>query len=347
MAVTEDDILQFGYTRGCYKCTLMSTRDSRGKKTCGHSRGCKDRIKDCLKKTEHGRRRVEEAERRFAEESMTAGELEERKRQERQEYEERRRSERMSLRDLTPASCGIGRWILRVVSADVVYPKGDNELHCVLLSEDSALYCRGVAKRDGIWDEAFQKMVGKFEPRKIFEVSKVSFDEESDEALNSAPVKHVIDLAQSRAMTVPQGSVSIADWPTPEEDLAQLLEAPQRRFCDVTALVVSVGRDRTGFGQKIFEVVVRDGSDTNEGKKATATFTVSLPTSTDGTKALDMLQSCVEESRPVSFFGLVCSPEQGVVKISAGQAFFFKLCTAGRKAEKLNQTSGQLPRTPR
>ncbi len=192
MAVTEDDILQFGYTRGCYKCTLMSTRDSRGKKTCGHSRGCKDRIKDCLKKTEHGRRRVEEAERRFAEESMTAGEFEERKRQERQEYEERRRSERMSLRDLTPASCGIGRWILRVVSADVVYPKGDNELHCVLLSEDSALYCRGVAKRNGIGDEAFQKMVGKFEPRKIFEVSKVSSDEESDEALNSAPPKHVM-----------------------------------------------------------------------------------------------------------------------------------------------------------
>ena len=84
MAVTEDDILQFGYTRGCYKCTLMSTRDSRGKKTCGHSKGCKDRIKDCLKKTEHGRRRVEEAERRFAEESMTAGELGGRKRQERE-----------------------------------------------------------------------------------------------------------------------------------------------------------------------------------------------------------------------------------------------------------------------
>ena len=130
------------------------------------------------------------------------------------------------LRELRASSRGIGKWRLRIVSAEVesfkygkqTPQKEGKSLHCVLLSQDSALYCRGVVKQLGQSDKArqdFDKALEKFKPTMVFDISKVTFDERSDKAWRSSPVKYVIDLAKSQADPVLQSTEDFPSLPAP------------------------------------------------------------------------------------------------------------------------------------
>ncbi len=263
------------------------------------------------------------------------------------------------LRELRASSRGIGKWRLRVVSAEVesfkygkqTPQKEGKSLHCVLLSQDSALYCRGVVKRNGTSAKAqedFDRAVAKFKPTLIFDISKVTFDEKSDRAWNSSPVKHVIDLAKSHTDPVLQSTADLPQAPAPGEDLAKLVEVSQQQLCDVTAVVKSLENERrasTRYGErKIADITIIDGSATTEGKTAFATFPVFLPTDEAGLKNFKLLEDSEGQPHAISFFGLVCTPKKGTVTISTGPSFYFKSCQGGAKADKLMQTFEQLQR---
>ncbi len=80
-------------------------------------------------------------------------------------------------------------------------PKQDGKaFRCLLVSPDAALYCHGVAKLTSPTENAkkdFQAIQQKFETGKVFEMTKVSFDDKHDKTWNSASVKIVVTLSKT------------------------------------------------------------------------------------------------------------------------------------------------------
>ncbi len=79
--------------------------------------------------------------------------------------EQKTLSDSCGLHDLTPSTCGIGIWTLRVVEPRVVeytynwqgQERRGRKLERILLSENSDPYCMGTVKRTGTADTAVQK----------------------------------------------------------------------------------------------------------------------------------------------------------------------------------------------
>ena len=260
----------------------------------------------------------------------------------------------MSLRELTPASRGVGKWFVRVTHVRVDSWKwGANKgkdgetLRTVLVSEDGALYCLGTAKLMSDAAKAkdnFQKAVAKFQVGKVFEMTKVAFDDKQEKAWNATPVKHTIDLMKTTMKAVLQNTLKLPQWPEPAPDLAQLLEVPHTQLCDVTAFVSKVGDARTGTTKNgprnIVDVTLLDGSTTGDGKTAQVSIPLFFTKNNTGDAMLAALKDAVDFATPVSFFGLLCTPHGDQASIATSPAeFSLRHCPDGTKAERLKQNA--------
>ena len=188
--------------------------------------------------------------------------------------------------ELTPSARSIGKWFVRVCATSVEEfqygksPKKDGKaFRCLLVSPDAALYCHGVAELMSPTENAkkdFQAIQQKFETGKVFEMTKVSFDDKHDKTWNSASVKIVVALSKTTMTAVVQNMLVMPSWPAPDQDLSSLLEVPQRQSCDVTVFVKAIENERrcpTKSGDRnIVDVTIIDGSKTSDGKTAQTTF---------------------------------------------------------------------------
>ena len=122
----------------------------------------------------------------------------------------------------------------------------------------------------------FQAIQQKFETGKVFEMTKVSFDDKHDKTWNSASVKIVVALSKTTMKAVLQNMLAMPSWPAPDQDLSSLLEVPQRQSCDDTVFVKAIENERrrpTKSGDRnIGDVTIIDGSKTSDGKTTLTTF---------------------------------------------------------------------------
>ena len=142
------------------------------------------------------------------------------------------------LRELTPTTCGIGAWSLRVVGPKVVeytyhwqgQTRQGKKLECILLSEDSNSYCMGLVKRHGsnaAAEQNFNNFVTKFREDTVWSMSRITLANQNTQFISS-PVKHVVDLTKTKVSAVLQ-STSFPKIPTPPENLATVLRLPRQQ----------------------------------------------------------------------------------------------------------------------
>ena len=96
----------------------------------------------------------------------------------------------------------------------------------VLVSTDSDIYGIGCIVRKGTGASAestFNKATQKFQVGTIWRLTKVVFANQKAPYVG-APVKDVIDLAQTKCAAVLQSTVSMPPQPTPAEDLVTILD---------------------------------------------------------------------------------------------------------------------------
>ena len=184
----------------------------------------------------------------------------------------------------------------------------------VLVSTDSDIYGIGCIVRKGTGASAettFNKATQKFQVGSIWRLTKVVFVKDKA-AYVGAPVKDVIDLVQTKCAAVLQSTVSMPPQPTPAEDLVTILDIVVPQRVDVTCIVRSIEKERTGKtaeGQRrIVDVTLLDGSE-KEGKKVSTSFPVFLSVDAEGEAQFQLLQECMAQSFPISFFGLTCIPQ--------------------------------------
>ena len=190
-----------------------------------------------------------------------------------------------SLRELTPSTCGVGAWILRVVHPrviDYLYQYQNQErkgrkMECILASKDSDCYCMGLIKHAGSGDTAdktFKAAAAKFKDNTIWRLTRITLAIDKPQYVSS-PIKHVIDLSKTKVSPVLESS-TFPKAPTPPDALATTLRISRGQKTDLLALAQSITNQRTvtaARGEKIIvDATVIDGSKLENGRLATITF---------------------------------------------------------------------------
>ena len=258
----------------------------------------------------------------------------------------------LSLHELTPSTCGIATWNLRVVQPRVVeytylwqgQERKGKKLECILLSENSDSYCMGLVRRTGSNDAGerkFQTMVEKYNENTIWSMSRITLAQEKAQFIGS-PVKYVIDMEKTKVTPVLQ-STTFPRTPTPPDSLATIVELTRKQQVHFLALVRSVEKQRiatTARGERIIvDVTFVDGSKLANGKLATITTAMFLTKTKTGETLLKQLQ---DQTQPIVVVGAVCSPDSGKVNMSLSQDAYWFPCTSGAKAGHLMTMADEL-----
>ena len=249
------------------------------------------------------------------------------------------------LGELTPTTCGIGTWTLRVVQTRVIeytytwqgQQRQGKKAEYILLSEDSNSYCMGIVKRTGTAataDQTFKATMEKFKEGTIWNMSRITLASEKTQFVGS-PVKYVIDLTKTKVSPVLQ-STTFPNTPTPAESLATIVQLPRQQKVDFVTLVRAVEKQRTATTSRgdrtIVDVTFMDGSKLANGKMATITTAMFFEKTKAGDAALQKLR---EHDKPIVVFGALCTPDAGKVNISMGHEAYWLSCHSGAKAERL------------
>ena len=265
-------------------------------------------------------------------------------------------AEHLPLRELTPQSGGIGKWLLQVAEAARVYEyeytwngKGckGKRIEMILLSPEPGSYCIGQYKRRGTaknGDKEFDRNLQRFKLKTTWCAHKVCLAKEKP-CFISTPLKIMIDLNSTNMDPVLQSIYQMPSEPTPLETLHTTLMCPQHQRVDVTALINTMSSVRevtSAHGPRyVVDVTIRD--DSGPDGICQCRFTIWLPRQQQYADELVNLKKLCDEIKPVTFFALQCDfqEKENVVKPDF-ERFRFAQCHTGPRAEKLESKATAL-----
>ena len=255
------------------------------------------------------------------------------------------------LENLTEQSAGVGTWLLSVAtvprSEEYKWSKGNvsgtsKKFECLLVSEDSSLYCMGLFRKRGRDPGAtneFNAAVNKFNKGTTWKVNKITLAKQEPKYLGCSH-KVAIDLNLSKFQPVLQSTVKMPTQATPPEDLHTLLKCIPGQIVDVIAFVTNVSeraQRSTSFGARdLVNVTIMD--DSGDKNAAKSEFPAWFPRTSSGAPCDDLkrLSAAVEDRVPVAFFNLLCQLEDGkTILKTTREAFAFEIVRSGPKAERL------------
>ena len=267
-------------------------------------------------------------------------------------------AEHLPLRELTPQSGGIGKWLLLVAEEPRVCEyeytwsgktcKG-KRFETILLSPEIGSYCIGQYKRRGsvkTADKDFHHNVERFKVGTTWCASKVSLAKEKP-CYISSPLKIVIDLNSTKMDPVLQSIHEMPPEPTPLDTLHTILMCPQHQRVDVTALIESVSEVReatTAHGPRyVVDVQIRDDSGASEHGVCQCSFRIWLPRVRKSADELAQLKKLSEDRMPVTFFALQCDIQETAIVVKPDfERFRFAPCTTGPRAKQLESNAQRL-----
>ena len=266
-------------------------------------------------------------------------------------------AEYLSLAECNPGNAAVGTWLVRLVKTRVfehVYAwQGQEKIskrwECVSVSPDPHEYCISVLRRKGPGQKnvkEFDAGMQKYKQGLMWSVSDVAFLKENPSFV-SAPLKHVIDIANSKFVPVLQSTFEMPTYALPPDDLAGLVELEEVQRVDVIALVKSmdnVHMSMTSRGErKIVDVTLMDGS-VLQDSPVFVTITMFFSLEQQGKDDFALLQECCDGQATVSFFGLTAIPRENDQKceFKTSDRFFFEKTPAGPKKDRLDAEGGKL-----
>ena len=255
------------------------------------------------------------------------------------------------LRELTPQSAGIGKWLLSIPEEPLMWEyefsangrkiKG-KRLEAILVSKDATAYCVGAVQRKADSDNGnrkFAEQAKRFKKGSTWVVSKIGLLK-ATACFISTPLKMMIDMANSQMTPVIPGFYKMPSEATPPDTLHTILGCPSHQRVDVTALVhdVTPARDATtAQGPRlIFDITIRDDSGPEQASESK--FTIFLRSDEKGRNAYEELVQRKTEGKPVTFFALQCDMDgpKKVVKPDF-ERFRWAPCNSGPRWEQLTQ----------
>ena len=261
------------------------------------------------------------------------------------------------LQQLNKRTARCGSWILKVSKTDMVqynYTWRGNEvpvskLRVIFTTIEEGAYCTGIMKinKKNV-AELMNARDKKFTVGSLFRASKVGFLDEKIQYIHT-PFKLVIDLRNTVLAVLISVPFPVASYASPPSDVADIVSIKTdgvHRF-DITGLC-TIGEVRyaeTARGiRAIVDVEVVDGSNTDNGKKATIGFPMFVPCSTQGAMPEDMIKfkNLVDNQKPISFFCLSAVRSIGKkLEVKTPDEFYWE-CAVGAKAERLQPLATEL-----
>ena len=261
------------------------------------------------------------------------------------------------LQQLNKRTGKCGSWILKVSKADLVqynYPWGGKEipvskLRVIFTTIEEGAYCTGTMKmiKKNV-TELTNARDKKFTVGSLFRASNVGFVDEKTQYIHT-PFKLVIDLRNTVFAVLLSVPFPVASYASPPSDMADIVSIKTEgvhRF-DITGLCTmgEVRYAETARGiRAIVDIEVVDGSNTDNGKKATIGFPMFVPCSTQGAIPEDMskFKNLVDNQKPISFFCLSAVRSMGKkLEVKTPDEFYWE-CAVGAKAERLQSLATEL-----
>lgn len=188
----------------------------------------------------------------------------------------------MKMTDLTNQQAAMAaNFVLKILKSDLVdftYQYGGKaikacKLVTILVAEDASHYCMGNVRMQKGNRIEMQQFADKYKKGTVWQVKKIRLIDDKPQWINTN-CKIVIDMRGSSFSRVLQFP-TMPEVPLPQTKINDILQLTRPQRFDIMAIVTEIiDQRRSGAGQIIADVRLRDGSTDDNGGKASLPLTV-------------------------------------------------------------------------
>jgi hypothetical protein len=228
--------------------------------------------------------------------------------------------------------------------------KTSKNLICLLVDEnDKPSYCNAQFKLTKINQKQFDQAVKKFTNCARLMLSKVSFVENAKQTYLNAPIKIMVDLANSHSELIKTlvSSNASAAQPWPEHTIAALADLRQSQCVDIMGLIFSVSEKRpVNTTRSVFDLELIDGSlDDSTGRPRTMKVTL-FAAETDVVDLMQEAQEAHEAKQPISIFNILGGKNKDDEYSFVSTRNWHMVPALGMKAQSLSKDAATIQTAP-
>ena len=260
--------------------------------------------------------------------------------------------------NLNKRSARFGTWKVFVYYAKVEEyeyqwdgkPRSSKNLNCLLVDEsDHSSYCNAQFKLTKQNMKEFEQAKKKFTNGARLICTKIAFLDHAKKMYLNAPVKLMVDLANTHSELVRAlvNSSSSAAQPWPEHTISELVTLTESQCFDITGLILSVSEKRPVQPTRaVFDVELIDGStDESTGRPRTMKLTL-FSEERDIVDLMREAQKAQEANLPISIFNILGSKNKDDEYSITSSRSWHMVAAVGTKAQMLSENAATIQAAP-